>query len=249
LEQSVGKQPPTVGSEQSARNRGERRLEQSGLERFMELSAGNGCRGHASWLGTVSGEMVAVAAPAPSTLMDKCADCEGVRHHHVILGAGKFCCPDSPAWCRVPHTREHHNHLRHPTTNTCNTRISSSFTLSFSFCVSSFNVCLLRFGGGRARFHGGGCKRTRNPCTPGCCPCTPGCCQRLEMLRVLWLQLLVLVHLLPQQRCDCSTARKGRGANASCSRRPTHRFDWWLERLECQRGKRFAAAAAARQLR
>lgn len=146
-------------------------------------------------------------------------------------------------------TREHHNHLRHPTTNTCNTRISSSFTLSFSFCVSSFNVCLLRFGGGRARFHGGGCKRTRNPCTPGCCPCTPGCCQRLEMLCVLWLQLLVLVHLLPQQRCDCSTARKGRGANASCSRRPTHRFDWWLERLECQRGKRFAAAAAARRLR
>ena len=103
LEQSVGKQPPTVGSEQSARNRGERRLEQSGLERFMELSAGNGCRGHASWLGTVSGEMVAVAAPAPSTLMDKFADCKGARHHHVILGAGKFCCPDSPAWCRVPH--------------------------------------------------------------------------------------------------------------------------------------------------
>lgn len=75
----------------------------AGLERFMEQSAGNGCRGNASWLGTISGEMVAVAAPAPSTLMDKVADCEGARHHHVILGAGKFCCPDSPAWCRVPH--------------------------------------------------------------------------------------------------------------------------------------------------
>jgi hypothetical protein len=45
LEQSVGKQPPTVGSEQSAGNRGERRLEQS---------AGNGWLG--TFHGTISGE-------------------------------------------------------------------------------------------------------------------------------------------------------------------------------------------------
>jgi len=211
----------------------------AGLERFMEQSAGNGCRGNASWLGTISGEMVAVAAPAPSTLMDKVADCEGARHHDVILGAGKFCRPDSPAWCRVPH--------KHASiTSTCATPPPTRATrespppsrcLSRSASPRSMFASSGLVGGGRARFHGGGCKRTRNPCTPGCCPCTPGCCQRLEMLCVLWLQLLVLVHLLPQQ------------ANASCSRRPTHRFDWWLERLECQRGKRFAAAAAARRLR
>ena len=90
-----------------------------------------------SFDGTISGETAVVAAgarlaaaPAPSTLMENCADCEGVRHHHVILGAGKFCCPASPAWCRVPApTREPYNYLRHTTTNTFNLCFSSCFVL------------------------------------------------------------------------------------------------------------------------
>ena len=79
------------------------------------------------------------------------------------------------------------NYLCHPTTSTYNMRISSSFTLRFSFSVSSFNVCHFRFGGVVAA-QVSTAARALNPCIPRCC-------QRLEMLRVLWL--LVLVHLLP----------------------------------------------------
>ena len=99
-------------------------LEQSAGKRLMVAwnnqrgNGGGGCRGE-----------TAAPAPAPSTLVNNCADCEGVRHH-VMLGAGKFCCPASPAWCRVPApTREPYNYLRHTTTNTFNLRFSSCFVL------------------------------------------------------------------------------------------------------------------------
>ena len=99
-------------------------LEQSAGKRLMVAwnnqrgNGGGGCRGE-----------TAAPAPAPSMLVNNCADCEGVRHH-VMLGAGKFCCPASPAWCRVPApTREPYNYLRHTTTNTFNLCFSSCFVL------------------------------------------------------------------------------------------------------------------------